>query len=217
MVFSKAGVEPSQFRRQDYGDDDERSEDWGRVCNAEGELFNLGEKIIVCDRRLPLAQLVPSARRVVLRHKVGLILVDYLQIVKPDFQRSDNQNTAIGRVAEELKALAMDTGIPVVVASQMSRPPKGAAHYKATSADLRDSGVIEQEADKVIVIDNPPEAAVEGKPRPVVFRVTKNRDGPTGEAKAWFVPGRFISEDSYHADETGAFAENYTRPWGYRP
>jgi replicative DNA helicase len=201
MVFSKARVEPSQFRRQEYPTDEAASAAWTKVVNSQGELFNLGSRIIVCDRRLPLAQLVPSARRVVLRHKVGLILVDYLQIVKPDYQRADNQNTAIARVAEELKALAMDTGIPVVAASQLSRPPKGAAHYKATSADLRDSGGLEQEADKVVIIDNPPEGAVEGQPRPTVFRVSKHRDGPTGEAKAWFVPGRFLPEEAHHAPE----------------
>lgn len=82
---------------------------------------------------------------------LDLIVIDYLQIMNIDKERGENHSVAVGKVTAALKALAKDMGCPVIVLSQLSRL-KGREDKRPTLDDLRDSGSIEQDADKVFFV-----------------------------------------------------------------
>ena len=158
--------------------------------------------ITVNDLPLSLTQVISIARRWVLRSArdgKGLIVVDYLQIVECD-QRAENRNVEVQKITAALKRLARETNMPVVAASQLRRIP-GRDHQPALS-DLRESGAQEADADKVILLHNPPNRELDGSGRyKAKIIIAKHRNGPTGAFEAWFTPecARF---DNY-TDEYG--------------
>lgn len=82
---------------------------------------------------------------------LDMIVIDYLQIMNIDKERGENHSVAVGKVTAALKALAKEMGCPVIVLSQLSRL-KGREDKRPTLDDLRDSGSIEQDADKVLFV-----------------------------------------------------------------
>lgn len=108
-----------------------------------------------------------------------LVIVDYLQLMTSD-GRTENRNLEVAAMTRDLKALAVEFSVPVMVLSQLSRP---AAREKSlpmpTLAMLRDSGAIEQDADMVGFVHRPEETKG-------VFRLAKNRIGPVGERELYF-------------------------------
>jgi replicative DNA helicase len=114
-------------------------------------------------------------------HRVGLdvLVVDYLQLVRSDsVGRSREQE--VGKVSSELKALAMELGIVVILPAQLNRGPAARADARPMMSDLRDSGQIEQDSDAVILLWH--QLTEKGEPTGnVTFIVDKNRHGPRGE------------------------------------
>ena len=203
MAFSEAGVDAHLFRVKGFESEDEEREARERVFDALGRLYELEGRIQLCDISLPLSQLVPAARRAILRYKASVVLVDYLQIVGVDTKRRENRNTEVQEICRALKGLTQDTGVPVVAATQLSRPVKGTNH-RPTLADLREGGSQEAEADKIVMLHYPDGAVEEvtyengrAKPQRVEFVLAKNKDGPKGVVNAWFEPGRFVPEDTH--------------------
>ncbi len=111
-----------------------------------------------------------KARRLMAEKKVGLFIVDYLQIMRhPD---SENRNIAIGYSTAALKAMAKELNVPVVALSQLSRKSEGRDDGRPILSDLRESGAIEQDAD-VVLFPFAPDG-------PGVIIVGKQRNGPAG-------------------------------------
>lgn len=113
-------------------------------------------------------------------HRRGLdvLVVDYLQLVRADVP-GRNREQEVGQVSRELKALAMELDIAVVVPAQLNRSPVSRADSRPTKSDLRDSGQIEQDADAVILLwhrtdDDKPTGRI-------ILILDKNRHGPTAE------------------------------------
>lgn len=119
--------------------------------------------------------------------KVGLVVIDYLQLVNG---KGENANARVSGISRGLKLLAMDLGIPVVALSQLSRPPKAAPEWKPGLQDLRDSGSIEQDADGVIFVHATDRAWNDARQAqgPMVgeIDVAKQRDGPLMAIPALF-------------------------------
>lgn len=112
------------------------------------------------------------------RHGLDVLVVDYLQLVHTD-SPGRTREQEVGRVSRELKALAMELGLALVVPAQLNRGPAGRADSRPTMSDLRDSGQIEQDSDAVILLWH---QMNEGQPTgEVTFIVDKNRHGPKGE------------------------------------
>lgn len=112
------------------------------------------------------------------RHGLDVLVVDYLQLVHTDAPGRTREQE-VGRVSRELKALAMELGIVVVVPAQLNRGPAGRADARPTMSDLRDSGQIEQDSDAVILLWH---QLHDGHPTgEVTLIVDKNRHGPRGE------------------------------------
>ena len=166
------------------------------------------------------------ARQLWMQHRIGLVVLDYLQLVQPP-KPTDNQQQWIAHVSASMKALAKELKVPVIVLSQLSRAPeqRGGEH-KPVLSDLRDSGAIEQDADIVLFIYRPEiykdlyknkkykfqnaEYDIEGLAEVIV---AKNRNGPTGSFLLSFIK-KFTSFETLteEAPPTTEEAEEETTP-----
>lgn len=130
----------------------------------------------------------------------GVICVDYLQLVEPDAERKRREE-AVSDISRRLKVLAMETGCPVIVASQLNRGTEEGGAPKMHH--LRESGAIEQDADYVILLH--PESKTDSETK-VAVAVAKNRHGATGVANlVWRKP--------IHRFSSGEEVSHETRPW----
>ncbi len=108
-----------------------------------------------------------KARRMVNKHNVGIIIIDYLQLMSGSGDRNSNREQEISTISRNLKALAKELGIPIIALSQLSRAVETRKESKMPQlSDLRESGAIEQDADMVMFIY-----------RPEYYEVMNNADG----------------------------------------
>lgn len=119
------------------------------------------------------------------RGQLDLLVVDYLQLMTGDKPGRTAQEE-IAQISTELKGIAMELAIPVVVPAQLNRAPAARPDARPTKSDLRESGRIEQDADAVILLwrkptENLDTGDMEPDPHYLTFIVDKNRHGPTGE------------------------------------
>ena len=136
---------------------------------------------------LTVLELRAKARRLKAEHNIGMIVVDYLQLMQGP-RGVENRQQEISVISRSLKALAKELSIPVVALSQLSRAVEQRADRKPQLSDLRESGAIEQDADVVIFLYRPwvysQEDEDEGKAEIIV---AKQRNGPTGHISASFI------------------------------
>ena len=136
---------------------------------------------------LTVLELRAKARRLKTEHNIGMIVVDYLQLMQGP-RGVENRQQEISVISRSLKALAKELSIPVVALSQLSRAVEQRADRKPQLSDLRESGAIEQDADVVIFLYRPwvysQEDEDEGKAEIIV---AKQRNGPTGHISASFI------------------------------
>lgn len=100
---------------------------------------------------IDLVTLRSRARRLQQRHGLGLILIDYLQLMTPS-SRTENRATAVAEISKGLKALALELNVPIVAAAQLNRASEGRTDHRPQLSDLRESGGIEADADVVILL-----------------------------------------------------------------
>ena len=136
---------------------------------------------------LTVLELRAKARRLKAEHNIGMIVVDYLQLMQGP-RGVENRQQEISVISRSLKALAKELSIPVVALSQLSGAVEQRADRKPQLSDLRESGAIEQDADVVIFLYRPwvysQEDEDEGKAEIIV---AKQRNGPTGHISASFI------------------------------
>lgn len=143
-----------------------------------------------------LAEVAALCRRYRARRGIGLVVIDYLQLVRPDDdgRSRDSRQEQIARISRRLKALARELELPVLALSQLNRAVEhrreGKAHAQArpTMADLRESGQIEQDADLVLLLHRPEYYDPAASPGVAEVIVAKNREGATGTVKLLFRP-----------------------------
>lgn len=138
-------------------------------------------RVFVDDRAdLKASQLASVTRRMVRRHGVGLVAVDYLQLLTPENPR-DPRHLQVGADSRRLKQLARQCHVPVLCLCQLNREVEGRTDPKPKLSDLRDSGEIEQNADAVLLL-YPEAGGSPGDPlQPVGCVLAKQRNGPKGE------------------------------------
>jgi replicative DNA helicase len=126
------------------------AEQWDRMGVAVGEL---GEAPIYFDDTpaLTLQRLRARVRRMAVQHRIELLVVDYLQLMRTD-ARGENRNQEVGELAEGLKALAKELGLAVIALSQMNRKCEDRPNKRGMVADLRDSGGIDAAADLIAFV-----------------------------------------------------------------
>ncbi len=171
-----------QKARSGYLSDHDR----GRLVNITGQFYEA--KLFIDDTSsMSVLDLKAKARRLKREHGIGLLIIDYLQLIQPGIS-VNNREQEIAYISRQLKALAKDLDIPVVVLSQLSRPQKGAEAKRPVLSDLRESGAIEQDADVVMFIHRE-DAGNANDEKPTYdyeLVVAKQRNGPTDNVKVIF-------------------------------
>ncbi len=171
-----------QKARSGYLSDHDR----GRLVNITGQFYEA--KLFIDDTSsITVLDLKAKARRLKKEHGIGLLIIDYLQLIQAGI-RTDNREQEIAYISRQLKSLAKDLDIPVIVLSQLSRPQKGQEEKRPVLSDLRESGAIEQDADVVVFIHK--ESAGQSDGDKPVFNyelvVAKQRNGPTDNVPVVF-------------------------------
>lgn len=140
---------------------------------------------------LQVHELQSRARRAVARHGIGLLVIDYLQLLKGSSRQAQSSRyVEIGEVSRGIKAMAKELSIPVIALCQLNREADTRRHGVPKLSDLRESGDIEQDADLVGLLYRPcyyekdPEARAEIE-HLAFLDIAKQRSGPTGGGEAF--------------------------------
>lgn len=185
MLSFDAAVDISRLRQGGL-----TADEWDRISTATSTLYQ--SELFVDETSAITVQQIKSKLR---RNKPDVVFIDYLQLLQTT-SRSDNRVQQVSEMTRDLKIMAKELNIPVVVCSQLSRAgqAKGTSHVPQLS-DLRESGSIEQDADIVLLLHRPHYYAIAGEegdldPNEAQCIVAKNRHGSTEVAKLRW-DGRF--------------------------
>jgi len=164
-------------------------EDFGKLNYAMGVLSET--PIFIDDSPfLNVMEIRTKARRLQMEQELGLIIIDYLQLMSGMSTRSsDNRVQEVSEISRSLKALARELNVPVLALSQLSRAVEHRPDKKPILADLRESGSIEQDSDVVMFIyrDDYYDSDSERKNIAEIL-IRKHRHGPTGDVQLYFKP-----------------------------
>jgi replicative DNA helicase len=179
-------------------------EDWSRVSGAIRMIKET--KIFIDDTPgLSPESLRAKARRLKREHGLGLIVIDYLQLMAVP-GNSENRATEISEISRSLKGLAKELNVPVIALSQLNRSLETRADKRPVMADLRESGAIEQDADMIVFIYRDDYYNKENSPDKGLAEIIigKQRNGPTGSFKLKFF-GEYTRFDNLAFDSIGSF------------
>ncbi len=195
MLADASGVDAWSIRTGNLTD-----EDFSKLSDAMG---NMAEAPIYIDDTpgMTVLEMRTKARRANHEHPLGLIVVDYLQLMQGTGKDNGNRVQEVSEISRGLKHIARELNVPVVALSQLSRSVEARSPQIPQLADLRESGSIEQDADIVMFIYR------EAYYNPDTDRenitdliIAKHRNGPTGKIELYFHPERlrFMSLDRKH-------------------
>ncbi len=179
-------------------------EDWSRVTGAIRQLREV--KIFIDDEPgLSPVKLSSKARRLKREHGLGLIVIDYLQLMSVP-GNSENRATEFSEISRSLKGMAKELQVPVIALSQLNRSLETRTDKRPVMADLRESGAIEQDADMIVFIYRDDYYNKENSPDKGLAEVIigKQRSGPTGSCKLKFF-GEYTRFDNLSHDSVGSF------------
>lgn len=183
MLSSVAKVDSQRLRKGFLGETD-----WPKLTTAAGRL---SEALIFIDDTpaITALEMKAKARRLKAESGLGLIILDYLQLMRGAAYR-DSREQEISEISRSLKSLAKELSVPVIALSQLNRKVEDRTNRRPQMADLRESGAIEQDADVIAFIyrdevynkseDNPEKGLAE-------IIIGKQRNGPIGMAKLAFL------------------------------
>lgn len=182
MLSSESYVNSWKLRTGGVKDE----EDFGRIRDA---LESLSKAPIFIDDKPGnnILSMRAVARRLKREHGIGLIIVDYLQLMAPtNTKNSDNMVQQVTEISRSLKSLARELKVPVLALSQLSRAVEQRGG-KPRLSDLRDSGSIEQDADVVMFIHREDKRNPDSdRPNIAEILIEKHRNGPTGMVELFF-------------------------------
>jgi replicative DNA helicase len=190
MMASLGRINAHKVRTGKLDDDD-----WPRLTHAIGMLAEAPMFIDDTPALTPL-ELRTRARRLKREHGLGLIVVDYLQLMQAP-ESSENRATEISGITRSLKGLAKELSVPVVALSQLNRSLEQRPNKRPVMSDLRESGAIEQDADVIFFIyrDEVYNEDSQDKGTAEII-IGKQRNGPTGKVKLTFL-GEYTRFENY--------------------
>ncbi len=193
LMSSLGRIDQHKVRTGKLGDDD-----WPRLTSAVGLL---AEAPVFIDDTPALnpTELRARARRLKREHDLGLIVIDYLQLMQVP-GGGENRATEISEISRGLKALAKELNVPVIALSQLNRGLEQRPNKRPVMSDLRESGAIEQDADVIVFIyrdevyndESPDKGTAE-------IIVAKQRNGPIGTVRMTFL-GQYTRFESFSPD-----------------
>ena len=196
MLADASGVDSWNIRTGNLSD-----EDFSKLSDAMGEMAEA--PIFIDDTPgLSVLEMRTKARRAAHDQPLGLIIVDYLQLMQSSGNHNGNRVQEVSEISRGLKLIARELNVPLIALSQLSRSVESRTPPVPQLSDLRESGSIEQDADIVSFIYRP---AYYEPDNPEVQNITdlilaKHRNGPVGKVQLYFHPERlrFMSLDKRH-------------------
>ncbi len=181
FLASEAKVDSQRLRKGSL-----QEQDWSRLSAALGRLAEA--PIFIDDTaNITMMEMRAKCRRLKARHGLGLVIVDYLQLMQSP-RKSENRQQEVSEISRNLKILARELGVPVICASQLNRGVEMRADKRPLLGDLRESGSIEQDSDVVCFIYRDevynPDSEAKGEAELIV---AKHRNGPTGTVRLAFM------------------------------
>jgi len=185
LICAEARVNAHNVRTGRLPDDQ-----WRQLSTRIGKLH--AAKIFIDDTpALGILELRAKARRLKVEHNIGMVIVDYLQLMQgPKSAQSREQE--ISMISRSLKALAKELNLPVLALSQLNRAVEARSDKRPVLADLRESGAIEQDADVVLFVHRPEMYGIKIEGDKSVENIAdiiigKQRNGPTGDIQLSFI------------------------------
>lgn len=159
-----------------------RDEDRDAAATAAAELGSL--PLYVDDRsKVGPIDIHARARDVSRRTPLGMVVVDYLQLIRP-MTSKEQRERQVAEISRHLKLIARDLNVPVLAMAQLNRQPANRTDKRPTLTDLRESGAIEADADVVLLLHRDDDE----DPTALEVIAAKNRHGPTGLVTLWWNP-----------------------------
>ena len=201
MLCSQANVEGTRLRTGYLNESD-----WPKLTIAAG---SLSESPIYIDdtAALSVLEMRAKARRLKADHGLGMVIVDYLQLMKGR-ARVESRQQEISEISRSLKALAKELNIPVIAVSQLSRKTEERTGNRPQLSDLRESGAIEQDADLILFIyrdevyNRDPDNPNRGKAEVIIG---KQRNGPIGKIDLAFLDKFTTFKDLYKGENENTY------------
>jgi replicative DNA helicase len=198
MMSSLGRIDQHKVRTGKLEDDD-----WPRLTSAVGML---SEAPIYIDDTpgLTTTELRARSRRLAREHGLGLIVIDYLQLMQGSGNSRENRTAEISEISRSLKSLAKELNVPVVALSQLNRSLEQRPNKRPVMSDLRESGAIEQDADVIVFIyrdevydeESPDKGTAE-------IIIGKQRNGPIGKTRLAFLGKYTRFENLAHGNYGG--------------
>lgn len=158
-----------------------------------------GAKILYDDQGgIRIGDLKARARRMKENFDIGLVMIDYLQLISGTGSRmsQENRQVQVAEISKELKNLAKELNIPVLCLSQLSRNTENRTDKMPLLSDLRESGAIEQDSDIVMMIHRNDYYDPNDYPGRATVRIAKNRHGETGDVHLTFDKPHYLFKDA---------------------
>lgn len=199
MISDVSGVDNWKIRTGNVSD-----EDFAKISDALGEMSEV--PIYIDDTSsMTVLELRNRARRAAHDHDIGLIIIDYLQLIAGSDRYAGNRVQEVTEISRGLKTLARELEVPVVALAQLNRQVTGRDDPRPTLSDLRESGSIEQDADLVIMMHRPDYYHHEDdyeNTNITELIIAKHRHGAIGKIDLYFHPEllRFMSLDKDHGE-----------------
>lgn len=195
MLADASGVDAWNIRTGNLSDDD-----FSKLSEAMGEM---AEAPIFLDDTpgLSVLEMRTKARRAAHDAPLGVIIVDYLQLMQGSGKDNGNRVQEVSEISRGLKLIARELNVPVIALSQLSRSVESRSPQVPQLADLRESGSIEQDADIVMFIYREAYYNPETERENITdLIIAKHRNGPVGKVELYFHPERlrFMSLDKRH-------------------
>ncbi len=195
MLADASGVDAWNIRTGNLSDDD-----FSKLSEAMGEM---SEAPIYFDDTpgISVLEMRTKARRAAHEAPLGLIIVDYLQLMQGSGRDNGNRVQEVSEISRGLKLIARELNVPVIALSQLSRSVESRSPQIPQLSDLRESGSIEQDADIVMFLYREDYYNPETDREHIAdLIISKHRNGPTGKIELYFSPERlrFMSLDKRH-------------------
>jgi replicative DNA helicase len=174
ILSAESGVPLRQLTKGPMG-----PHDWEAIAKTAA-IVSRAPLFIDDSPHMTMSEIRAKCRRLKHQHNLGLVVVDYLQLMS-SARRFENRQQEVAEFSRALKLLAKELGAPVVAISQLNRGPEQRADRKPLLSDMRESGSIEQDADVVLLLHRADAYDRTQQPGEATVIVAKNRQGPTDE------------------------------------
>jgi len=197
MLCAEGNIDAQRLRTGNL-----EAEDWSKLTMAMGSLSNAG--IFIDDSAgIRVGEIRSKCRRLKQEHGLGMIMIDYLQLISGSSRNQDNRQQEVSEISRSLKALARELSVPVIALSQLSRGVEQRQDKRPMMSDLRESGSIEQDADIVGFLYRDDYYDKESEKQNIIeIIISKQRNGPVGTVELAFVKeyNKFVDLDHRYSD-----------------